>query len=276
MPRTRTVTLALALALTLPGCIQMRMHVKVNPDGSGKVTFLAGVKSGMTDLLESFGEGDGAQDLGKLGDSLSAESLAENSEGIVAWSGTREYQEGGYEYFEVTGYFDDIEKVRLETDDDDPDGGITFDFSRRDDGTYVLGFEPSPVDDLIGGEDEDDDPAFESEAEKRMAKGLMKSLMGDFHISYTFELPGAIREARGMAISGRQATIRYDLDEMFQAMDDPVKAREAVGNRVISGPDADGIEDEMVEFRKELKEVRARREAARATDPSGPRRLGWY
>ena len=81
---------------------------------------------------------------------------------------------------------------------------------------------------------------------------------GDSPISDTFRLPGELQEAQGMEVSGRDADIR-----------------------TISAPGADGIEDEMVEFQKEMEQARVRWREAQTGEESPPERpgtgtRGWY
>ncbi len=49
--------IAVVFLALLPACIQFRMTLQVNSDGSGKVVYRFGSKSGALDFIEAFGGG---------------------------------------------------------------------------------------------------------------------------------------------------------------------------------------------------------------------------
>ena len=98
-------------------------------------------------------------------------------------------------------------------------------------------------------------PSQESHASERAkTRGLAKLLMRDYEVQYAFRMPGQILEAEGMKMSGRDATVSWDIDDIFDMLEDPESLEEGFTFVVTSAPGED-ITGEMADFRKEMAEI---------------------
>ena len=251
--RSLTAALVAAALLVLPGCIKMRWIVTVYPDDSGKLELTMGMGGALSGLSEMGGEAGGEVS----GGFADPDDISEDSGGFVAWSEPQQVTEGDFKLTKITGYFEDINKVTLDMEKDEEgkekSKPTSYTFKKNDDGTFEASFvDNSMTDDLeeqggeLGG--------AQSEQEKEMAKAMMKGMMAGFEISFGFVMPGEVTEAEQMDVDGRKATLKLDIDKLFDM--DQEKAKDGLSGVVKSGPAVDGIEEEMAAFKKELEEAK--------------------
>ncbi|MBI2933657.1 MAG: hypothetical protein HYY16_18595 [Planctomycetes bacterium] len=229
---------AFLLVPGLFGCIQLEVGTVLFPDGSGKLVMSIGIEKAM---LKMAGQGH-ENPMESFSD---PRKLAQNNEGIVAWSEPKTTEDGEWMRMTVTGYFEDIRKVKLYNDKDEEEGeegeeesrqvGLSFEYRPEGEGGTL-----TVRDDLFkdvqekfsGGLPEgEDDEAAKAMAEKMME--MMKPLLKGFKMGITFTVPGEIAEASGVASKkDRTASITMDGDMMIALMnksEDAKKKMEALG-----------------------------------------------
>lgn len=242
------LALVLGIAGLAPGCIKMKWFMTVYPDGSGKAEVTVGVSKALARLSEMGGEGEESHQ-------LYSEEIVQNSEGIM-WTKTKESTDGDFKYTKLTGYFEDINKVKS--------NGPSFSFQRLEDGSYALSFQDSSVGDEMAGEDNPLGGA-KSEEQKQRRRGTMKAMMAGFEVAYGFKMPGEVSEAEGMEVEGRDAELKIDTDKMLEMMDDEKKMAEAIGGKILAKVEGD-LSVELAAFQVELAEARIEWEQMKAEE----------
>lgn len=248
--RLAMLVVAAGALIFLPACWKLRMKVIVNPDASGKIELVFGLKKKHVSTMQRL-LGDEA-----LGDELVPEEVQAGAEGIVAWTGPEEAEEGEFTLFRMTGYFEDINKVALRSDEESPP--MTFSFWRLEDGSYTLTYEdPESLETLADEESPLD--GIESEIERQLIRGLVKTALGDLEVTYRFRLPGDIAEAAGFEVDGREAWMKLDADKMLDLLEDPEAHEELFSGTIRCRPEGD-LGREMAAFREEMERAMAEQE----------------
>ena len=187
-----------AAILALPGCVKLKWLVTIYPDDSGKLELTIGMNSMLSGLAEmgeeAGGEGAGATPFGD------PEEISEGSTGFVAWTAPEESKDGDFKMTKITGYFENINDVKLDMEDDEGEEGdeaatpTTWTFKKNEDGTFEATFVDTSMADDIGEQGGEMGGADSPEA-KEMGKAMAKSMMAGFEISYGFIMPGEVAEA---------------------------------------------------------------------------------
>ncbi|MEM8784138.1 MAG: hypothetical protein AAGE65_14985 [Planctomycetota bacterium] len=122
----------LLLTLAVPGCVKFKHALSVKPDGSGRIELTFGFSDAM--LAH---QGEDAFSFNRL-DAL----IAQEDRGFVAFSAPETWSEHGFTYQRIRGYFEDVNRVVIEGDEDtnageEPPGPTTFAFD-SDGGTLTI------------------------------------------------------------------------------------------------------------------------------------------
>lgn len=229
---TRLLAAALVSAAALSGCIQYEQATTLFPDGSGKLTMSVAFKKSLLKMIaeasKQFG-GEGGAAPAPLAEFQDPEKLGANSEGVVAWTQPRRSEEGEWVRVSVTGYFEDINKVRIYNQNpgsapgEEPGGRKTM-FAcvyEKTDAGYVLKLQNEETNEfkkMRGGENA---PDGQEDLAKAMIEALKPMLEGlKFSVSIT--VPGPIREAQGvLETKDRTASLAIDAKTLFAAMSNP-------------------------------------------------------
>lgn len=284
MPLRRLFSVALLalFALPLTGCIQARQDLLVMPDGSGKMSFriavnLKMVKDMVKGIAKELAEGEEPAEESPVSGTaadVSVEDLIRNYDGFVAFTRPVSGESGdGWAYTEFTGYFEDVNLVKIYDDDTygtEREPNTSFRFEPKD-GGYVLTVigKVAGGDDLSGlggGEEEEGDltpeEKKEKEAEERMAFAMMKSMFKGFAVDVCWTLPGDVEVGEGLTASGH--TARFGIsDKDFTDMAALKRLGEVREFVIRSGPSKVSAA-EMAAFKAELTAARAEWEKIRA------------
>ncbi len=242
----------LAALLALPGCVKLKWLVTIYPDDSGKLELTIGMSSMLSGFAE-MGEGEGGA--GPSATFADPREIADGSQGFVAWTAPEKSTSGDYKMTKVTGYFEDINKIALDMKggDEEDSEATSWSFKKNEDGTFEASFIDKSMNDDIteqGGQFGGDD----SPEAKELVKSMAKSTMAGFEMSYGFVMPGEVAEAEGMRIEGRNATMKIDIDKLFDMEEG--EAKKGFRGVVKSGPAVEGLEEEMAAFQKEVEEAK--------------------
>ncbi len=192
--RCYSVVAAVLIALLLlPGCVKFRHALTVQPDGSGKVE----ITFGMADAMLAHQDDDGFA-LASM-----EELLAQEDRGFVAFSSPESWTEDGFTYQRIVGYFEDVNRLVIEGDEDAGGGEAveptTFEF----DGDGTLRISRCLLQ-QVALEAKD---AAGVEPAERMA---LSAMVGGLRIEESVRVPGQIREAGPFAVEGDTARAAID------------------------------------------------------------------
>ncbi|HXG63203.1 MAG TPA: hypothetical protein VNO22_17670 [Planctomycetota bacterium] len=225
----RLLAAALLSAAALSGCVQYEQATTLFPDGSGKFTMSMAFKKSLLKMITETakqlgGEGGAAAD--PLAEFQDPEKLGANSEGVVAWAQPRRSEEGEWVRVSVTGYFEDINKVRIYNQSPAPGegpGGRKTMFAcvyEKTDAGYVLKLQNEGTNEFkkMRGENA---PDGQEDLAKAMIEALKPMLEGlKFSVSIT--VPGPILEAQGvLETKDRTASLAIDAKTLVEAMSNP-------------------------------------------------------
>jgi hypothetical protein len=228
MRRPLLALLAAAAASAL-GCLQADEQVVLMPDGSGKITMTIAVKKQILTLLDARLKElkskvpDGPKLSNPFEQFTGADSpLVANAEGVAAWSLGRVQQDGEWVRTTVVGYFDDINQVRIYSEDNGPDGPVkTLVFQAR------LAKTPSGWSLLSSNEKRKDlrkliSPGREDADVQNASLDLMKPMLQEMKLANSVVVPGAIKDAVGFfSFDGRRASTSIDGPTLVAAVTNP-------------------------------------------------------
>lgn len=195
---TAVATLGVA-AMMCTGCIKFHAKMTVMPDGSGKIEHTMGVNSA---LFAQLGQG-GASPL----DDFTLGDAADSMEGIVAFTKPVEKKANGWEYRTFTAYFDDVNKVKFDKDEEDgPEYKLT-----TEGGKHTLTVTNAPISKMagdMGGQigQGGDDPAQQAQ---------MKMMFTGFEVLEQYTMPAKITAGEGLKTDGRSGEAKLTSDIMF-------------------------------------------------------------
>lgn len=227
---------AIALVFTLVCCFQLEQATTLYPDGSGKLELLFGLKRELVETIRELGDAED-DPLAEFRDPL---KLLEDTEGFIAWTPGKEEITDDYISVRITGYFEDISKVKLFSDDEEEEErdeseerkhSLAFDYSHKDDlHTLIVRneFADERLDEFGLGEDEDDELGEDEDGESdeeddEFEAEMMEMMRGMFEgMSFAFSItvPGEIVESEGLEATGRTASFAYDDELLFAALED--------------------------------------------------------
>lgn len=245
MRRTAHTTLLLSALLTLCGCVQSKLEVYLNPDGSGKVVYEV-VRGTITDELAELNEDrDNENEIRK-----SALSILKESKGVAAWRDvTAERTKERQFRFKGTAYFKDLNKLVL----------MHSQFALAKTRGPDLGMHVTAS---IARDPDEPDSFFEEGwgDEENMENLSVEELMKKFRADY---LEGRAPLAAMLNVLQSNLTLHLPsagVGDGFKEKDEAVFTLEASGNKILQALD-DCMKDDVW--------LRARAEAARrSNDPN--------
>jgi hypothetical protein len=255
--------LILFMPVGFVSCVQYEQVSSFFPDGSGKISMSIGIKKSMIEQLEEMAKAMGSEEeMDPLADFTDPKKLAENSEGILAWTKPEVVDDGKWIRVSYTGYFVDINKVKIYQEQEE--GGETtksLAFActyEKGDGTSTLQL----IDDAREKLGEDLEQPEEDDAMREMQIQMMKTMMEGMKIRMAITVPGEILESSGfMSTEGRTCSIEMDDEMMIAMMEEPegdeAKKMKAVTesketkitfkNEAPAGEEVDAFKKEMAE-----------------------------
>ena len=279
--KTFAVVLLAVSAVLLTGCIKSKQVTTIMPDGSGKMVFRIGFNAkAIEQFTGGMGGGMGGGDTGGLEvtdpTDVKLEDLGENFEGFVAFTmPVEEVGSDGWKYTSFTGYFEDINKVRLFNDaapetvegEEAPERKAvgSFTFTQTDDGGYLLTSKnmltPGGAGDL--GDQAPPDGAEEMEGMSEMIMGMIKPMLKGMELVVAFNMPGEVKEMTGLTEkSGRDATFKFSGDDVMKPTDlDKMKEEQTF--KVVCGP-SQVTSEQIASFKAELLEAKMKWEEMKA------------
>lgn len=230
MTRTalKIFTAALVFGVGLGGCMQMEQETTLFPDGSGKLVMTVGLKKSMIAMIEQMAQQFGAQEgqsTDPFSDVTDPAKLKENAKGIVAWSRPEKKEEGDFVRVKVTGYFEDINKVKVyqtqNSPGQPPERRLAFacKMERTPDGHAL-----TMMNDAGEGLDQLN-PGGNAPGGEELAKAMieqMKPMLKGMKVRFAVTVPGKITKSKGfMEHKDRTATISMNGDTVIALMKDP-------------------------------------------------------
>jgi hypothetical protein len=253
--------LAAAVVLVVPGCFKVKQEFTVYPDGSGKMEIRTGFNAkAIEDALGALGGqmggggGMGGPDIDDPTE-ITIEDLDEDMQGFVAFTRPKvEETADGWTYVSFTGYFEDVNKVKIygEGEGDEKSTRATMSFEATDNG-YVL-----TIQNRLGpGDQEKMDELDEVPPEMAgMVQAMMDMMLQGFSMEERYHLPGEILEVEGIPVhEGRVASRKIEQGDI-QSMADLKKIAQTNKIRIVCG--ASQVDpEEMREFKMELEQAKA-------------------
>jgi len=267
--RVPGLLLGLWIASTLVQCVQFTQETTLLPDGSGKIRIVVAVKKSMMAMVSAMGKEFGGEQKNPFDQLTSTRELEANTEGFVAWRLGQKAEDGEWVRMDATGYFEDIGRVRMYDDEEDPNTGektrkVKLAFERK---TTEAGEELVINNRILDQAKEQSPETPEGDENKEMAeamakamKDMLKGMIGDMKISLSFTVPGAIKESEGfMETDGRTVTVGLTGEMILASLDDPEakrKLQETADRGRIVWTGNETTEDEVQAFRKEMAEAK--------------------
>lgn len=187
----------LLLACGLPGCVKLRQAVTLMPDGSGKVELRIGLSEKLVALAE-----EQEQD---AFEKFTPEQMNELSAGFVAFTEPVKQKQGGFTYLSFTGYFRDINKLRIEGVGMDDGTPSTFQYERKGDSATLR-----VTGGMVLSVAKENEPAEESERKQ------LREVMAGLELQEHFVLPGNFKTVEGVVGDGNTAKIDLSLDQILE------------------------------------------------------------
>jgi hypothetical protein len=218
-----------AASLAAAGCLQAEEQVVLMPDGSGKFVMNVAMKRSVLTIIDTRIRELAAKSPGSpvpknpFQQFASADSaFIANSEGVTAWSLGRVQQEGEWVRASLTAYFEDINQVRLYSEDNGPEGPVkTLVFQAR------LAKTPGGWSLLSSSEKRKDvrkliSPDRQGAEAQNAAMDLMKPMLQEMKYGSSVVVPGTIKDAVGfMSHDGRRASSFIDGPTLVAALTNP-------------------------------------------------------
>ena len=254
--------LALALAGLAAGCVKLKNQTLVMPDGSGKIIMTFAVnEEALKQALPLLGSrSDKAP---KSVDDISAsaldvEAIEKNSDGIVAYTKPAERSDGGWKYITLTGYFDDINQVRIR---DGEKRGVALSFVfRKTDAGFLL-----DADNLFVKRLTDQNLLAQMGDLPPQMMGMVGPMFEGFSLVESYKMPGEVQDVKGLTRKeGRLAGISYN--EQVVLNQEEAKKASTQTHRTISCGLSHVTPAEASAFKAELAKAKAdwsKRQAAK-------------
>lgn len=238
---------AAAFLVLASGCIRFQEELVVMPDGSGKMVVILGINLSILDKIKEMG-GDSGEFEEKFG--FSAEDM-ENAEGIVAFTKPVMEKKDGWRTVTFTGYFEDINKVKIyKKDGDTRTLKASFAFRKEGEG-HVL-----EIDDRVMADEDSEKMDQVPEESKAQAWAGMKDFMKGFEVSRGVRMPGPVTSIEGFASKESRSALNKITLETIKGLDDIAKMSKAAKRKVVCGK-SDLSEADVAAFKKELEAAKA-------------------
>ena len=215
MRSIRNLTLLLSTLVLLSGCFQVHRTINVKKDGSGTIEekFLV-----TTEMGKNMG-GQNLYDVEKL--EADAVTFGEN----VSYVSSKEIEENGLKGYMAVYAFDDITKLKLDTNlaakalqgtgMQAEKEYITFDFKKGKTSQLTITFPPKP-DEPAGEEYMEETSKTLSEEDQQQSIEMVKAMYAGMKLSFKIKFNGKIKDSNAMYVDGNVVTIsEMDFDEMM-------------------------------------------------------------
>lgn len=193
------------LAVTAGGCVKFKKLIAVNPDGSGKMELRYGVSQQMIQMVG----GD------EIFEAFNAEEMIEQEEnGWVAFTKPVIETQNGFKIVTVTGYFEDINQVVFESDDDDGEmQNTTYVFA---DGKLTVN---QPImSQMAKGMTENE------QMQDPQAQAMLGPMLQGMEVIEVYQVPGNIQTAEGYTIEAASATATFQASDVMPQPSAQLKA----------------------------------------------------
>ena len=238
-------------AIVLVGCQESATHVTVNKDGSGTIVvreFFSPQMLGMMGNLENMAEDmvdamadeeqaektEKSEDEFSFFDSMIEKQAEKMGPGVKLVKKEKKENEQGWEGFEATFAFKDINKVRLdigksemedETTSLKSKGGVSYTFKFKPGDPASLNIIPVEKEPEEAASEEKSSEKEEAEVDDEMMMEMMSSMLKGFRMIFTVSVNGDIKETNSNYRSESQANTITVVDMPFDKMMGDEKTR---------------------------------------------------
>lgn len=220
----------LTVGLSATGCIEEKVEIDLQADGSGKLT----VERTLGKQISSF------MLMSPDGPKKNAAKGLAAYEGIDAWTNIEtETTKDGRVRFSATGWFKDLSKVGQTSDK----SSTSYELEREGD-TLHIGFKQTSADDgggapgMGGKKSLFDHSAEELPQVKAMTKGMLTGMLAGFKMQYSFRLPGKPTETNNFKQDPEdpnRVSIAFDGEMVSDMIDLMFEETEALRPKVDAG-----------------------------------------
>lgn len=252
MSRTMSVVSGFALAIALAlsaGCIKQKQAMTLMPDGSGKIEFTVGINEAVFKQLNP--EAKPLED-------FSPDKLSESTDGFVAISKPKQWQENGWSYVQFNAYFEDVNKLVLDKEEEQ---AARFELKRDGDAftlTAKHGVVGRMMSDIAGNEPEEEDAA---------QAAMKKQMLQGFEVVESYTMPATVAAAEGMKVEGKTASVAASSEQVL----DPAKAKPLAAEQRVISAKGDTTDDAAVKaFKEEMAKAKAEWEAMKKAAAEQP------
>ncbi|MEM1027512.1 MAG: hypothetical protein AAGJ38_05460 [Planctomycetota bacterium] len=239
-PTRFCLILPLLLTACLTGCVKFKHALTVKPDGSGKVEITFAMGEAMQAQQSS--EDLGLADLDEL--------IAQEDHGFVAFTAPETWNQGGFAYQRIIGYFEDVNQVVIEGEND-PDaegaGVTTFAF---DPAAGTLSVSRCLLQQVAV---ETESVVSADPAELTM----LGAMMGGLRIEESITVPGQIEDAGPFGVEGSAASAVIDADVILAEDAATLNAWRETGEVVVRFVPTDWGNAEQEAWQEELTAAKA-------------------
>jgi hypothetical protein len=236
--------LLLAQALVLlafSGCMHVREEIVLMPDGSGKLSLHFAIKS----------KGEAAKFTEDELMSGDPDEMMDKIRGLVALTRPALEQKEGVVHLRMTGYFDDLNALKIMDDGEGAKAKAKQEFSFRKEGeTFVLEIKGNLLSDEVP------ERAGTAPELVKQREEFFKAMFAGFDFRQDVKMPGKVTAMEGFQ-SRAERVATYQVGEKdLQKPEDQKKINE-VGKFKVSCARSEVTDAETAEFRKELDKAKA-------------------
>ncbi len=236
-----------AFALLAAGCLKAKQQTTVNPDGSGKMQITFGVSE---------------QNAEQMGDMPFTNLTAEDAKklednGFVAFSKPEEKTENGYKYVTVTGYFMDVNNVKFDMGEGDPDQKpVTFSMEEG-----KLTVNNSTLMQMAADASQEQIPEEQ--------KPMMKTMLEGMEITETYDVPGEVNSAEPYMTEDGMVMAKVTVDDLLAAESPTLKKLAGAESLTIMYEPMEWEAAAKAEWTNELQQAKAEWAEMKAQAKSG-------
>jgi hypothetical protein len=252
----RTIGFLLVVTTLLSaGCIKAKQNIVFMPDGSGRMDMTLGYSKAMFDQMNQGQQQKDPTD-------INISEMADQSQGIVAFTRPVREEKDGWVMVRFSAYFDDINDVKMNKNDAEDSPVYTF----REDGTgHRVEVTKGMTTNMISEMGEEEVPA-----EQRQ---MMLMMFAGFELTESFTMPGTVADATGLPkVDGRTASVTVvdrDLVDRAKLTELGADPRVVVSEAsTLSAGELAAFRAEMAQAKAEWAAIKAEAAAAAATQPA--------
>ena len=243
---------AVAALAAVCGCVKLDNRLTVMPDGSGKFVLQMGYNEENLRSLRAGGALTG-MDLSNLDlSSIDPRAVEKQSAGFVAFARPRERTSGTWRFVEVTGYFEDLNKVRI-WEEGTRREQLSFAFRKTAAG-YDLTARNLSVADAGGSR-----LATMIRTHTQLpdaARQFMAPMLAGLHLSEAYKLPGVVATIQGLDMKSGRVAGTIITEAMAGDAEKVAYYQNLTTRRIICGPSTVSA-SELKAFKDELTRAKA-------------------